>query len=89
MKGAVFVALAATIGNFLQGWDNATIAGNISCSFVNFPLIFYRVGFASITPVVGLFPGPLLGLHGRFVHQTFFLTLICLSRLNWATHNFP
>ncbi|KAL6183877.1 hypothetical protein ACLB2K_045287 [Fragaria x ananassa] len=29
MKGAVFVAIAATIGNFLQGWDNATIAGAI------------------------------------------------------------
>ncbi|KAL8130701.1 hypothetical protein V2J09_019856 [Rumex salicifolius] len=29
MKGAVLVAIAATIGNFLQGWDNATIAGSI------------------------------------------------------------
>ncbi|XP_058785576.1 monosaccharide-sensing protein 2 [Vicia villosa] len=29
MKGAVFVAIAASIGNFLQGWDNATIAGSI------------------------------------------------------------
>lgn len=29
MKGTVFVALSATIGNFLQGWDNATIAGAI------------------------------------------------------------
>lgn len=27
MRGAVFVAIAAAIGNFLQGWDNATIAG--------------------------------------------------------------
>ncbi|KAL8172178.1 hypothetical protein V2J09_023982 [Rumex salicifolius] len=29
MKGAVYVALAATIGNFLQGWDNACIAGAV------------------------------------------------------------
>lgn len=29
MKGAALVAIAATIGNFLQGWDNATIAGLI------------------------------------------------------------
>ncbi|XVF74068.1 hypothetical protein PTKIN_Ptkin13bG0031700 [Pterospermum kingtungense] len=29
MRGAAFVAIAATIGNFLQGWDNATIAGAI------------------------------------------------------------
>lgn len=44
MNGAVLVAIAAAIGNFLQGWDNATIAGlsprkihvfseNFSCSF--------------------------------------------------------
>lgn len=29
MNGAALVALAATIGNFLQGWDNATIAGTV------------------------------------------------------------
>jgi len=28
MGGAVLVAIAASIGNLLQGWDNATIAGN-------------------------------------------------------------
>ncbi|KAL6226893.1 hypothetical protein ACLB2K_000852 [Fragaria x ananassa] len=29
MWGAVFVAIAAAIGNLLQGWDNATIAGAV------------------------------------------------------------
>ncbi|KAJ8453065.1 hypothetical protein Cgig2_014828 [Carnegiea gigantea] len=29
MSGAVFVAIAATVGNLLQGWDNATIAGAV------------------------------------------------------------
>ncbi|GFP87199.1 monosaccharide-sensing protein 3 [Phtheirospermum japonicum] len=29
MDGAVLVAIAATIGTFLQGWDNATIAGSV------------------------------------------------------------
>ncbi|KAH7511004.1 hypothetical protein ACOSP7_011327 [Xanthoceras sorbifolium] len=29
MRGAAFVAIAAAIGNFLQGWDNATIAGAV------------------------------------------------------------
>ncbi|KAK4767723.1 hypothetical protein SAY87_002864 [Trapa incisa] len=29
MRGAVLVAIAASIGNFLQGWDNATIAAAI------------------------------------------------------------
>ncbi|KAL3845907.1 hypothetical protein ACJIZ3_003310 [Penstemon smallii] len=29
MKGAAYVAIAATIGNLLQGWDNATIAGAV------------------------------------------------------------
>ncbi|KAJ8512390.1 hypothetical protein OPV22_002824 [Ensete ventricosum] len=30
MRGAVLVAIAASIGNLLQGWDNATIAGALS-----------------------------------------------------------
>lgn len=30
MNSAVLVAIAAAIGNFLQGWDNATIAGTSS-----------------------------------------------------------
>ena len=34
MNAAVLVAIAATVGNFLQGWDNATIAG--TCSLFNF-----------------------------------------------------
>ncbi|XP_059654135.1 monosaccharide-sensing protein 2 [Cornus florida] len=29
MSGAVFVAVAAAVGNLLQGWDNATIAGAV------------------------------------------------------------
>ncbi|KAL3621557.1 Monosaccharide-sensing protein 2 [Castilleja foliolosa] len=29
MNGAVLVAIAATVGTFLQGWDNATIAGSV------------------------------------------------------------
>lgn len=27
MRGAVLVAIAATIGSMLQGWDSSTIAG--------------------------------------------------------------
>ncbi|XP_050226713.1 monosaccharide-sensing protein 2-like [Mercurialis annua] len=29
MRGAVLVALAAAVGNMLQGWDNSTIAGSL------------------------------------------------------------
>ncbi|ONK57232.1 uncharacterized protein A4U43_C10F17960 [Asparagus officinalis] len=29
MNGALFVAIAAAVGNLLQGWDNATIAGAV------------------------------------------------------------
>ncbi|PSS17182.1 Monosaccharide-sensing protein, partial [Actinidia chinensis var. chinensis] len=29
MKGAALVAIGASIGNLLQGWDNATIAGAV------------------------------------------------------------
>lgn len=35
MKGAVLVAIAASIGNLLQGWDNATIAGLFTLVNVN------------------------------------------------------
>ncbi|KAL6224364.1 hypothetical protein ACLB2K_003219 [Fragaria x ananassa] len=33
MRGAVYVAVAAAIGNMLQGWDNSVIAGMSSHSF--------------------------------------------------------
>lgn len=32
MSGAVLVAIGAAVGNLLQGWDNATIAGNLFSS---------------------------------------------------------
>lgn len=38
MQGAVLVAIAAAIGNMLQGWDNATIAGK-SLSVLFFKLV--------------------------------------------------
>jgi len=38
MSGAVLIAIAATIGNLLQGWDNATIAGNFFLQIAN---LFY------------------------------------------------
>jgi hypothetical protein len=34
MATAVLVAIAASIGNLLQGWDNATIAGIFFIFFV-------------------------------------------------------
>ena len=40
MSGAVFVAIAAAVGNLLQGWDNATIAGNFLCNSNFFESIF-------------------------------------------------
>lgn len=47
MKGAVLVAIAASIGNFLQGWDNATIAGML------YPLLLL---FLSFNLLLILFP---------------------------------
>lgn len=38
MKSVVLVALAAAIGNMLQGWDNATIAGVSIFSLLLFTL---------------------------------------------------
>lgn len=34
MSGAVLVAIGAAIGNLLQGWDNATIAGKLMNLFI-------------------------------------------------------
>lgn len=46
MSGAVIVAVAAAIGNLLQGWDNATIAGLYSILFY-FSFSWIRVVLAS------------------------------------------
>jgi hypothetical protein len=43
MAGAALVAIAASIGNLLQGWDNATIAGESSGFFVSVSLHITRV----------------------------------------------
>lgn len=47
MKGAVLVAIAASVGNFLQGWDNATIAG--TALLFGFSSIFFvfRIPFTT------------------------------------------
>ena len=54
MNGAALVAIVATIGNLLQGWDNATIAGiysmssdflNLYCFAMNLVDWFPRSGF--------------------------------------------
>lgn len=48
MNGAALVAIAATIGNFLQGWDNATIAGNCSVLMFHVPFRFYGLNILYI-----------------------------------------
>jgi hypothetical protein len=40
MSGAALVAIAASIGNLLQGWDNATIAGKSSALYPDFGFFF-------------------------------------------------
>ena len=37
MSGSVLVAVAAAVGNLLQGWDNATIAGRFILSLLIYP----------------------------------------------------
>lgn len=39
MKAAAFVAIAAAIGNFLQGWDNACIAGTFPVPSSNYQFL--------------------------------------------------
>ncbi|XP_010539774.1 PREDICTED: monosaccharide-sensing protein 1-like [Tarenaya hassleriana] len=62
MKGAALVALAATIGNFLQGWDNATIAGamvyiknemNLATSVQGLVVAMSLIGATAITTCSG------------------------------------
>ena len=55
MQGAVLVAIAASIGNLLQGWDNATIAGKTcSCDYFlylsvdHYQQVFYSINFCLI-----------------------------------------
>ena len=40
MRGAVFVAVAAAIGNMLQGWDNSVIAGIYVTWFMLISIVF-------------------------------------------------
>lgn len=62
MSGSVLVAVAAAVGNFLQGWDNATIAGSFILSLLFFPLfqgkIIEVVSFliSSIMVFLNLYP---------------------------------
>jgi hypothetical protein len=41
MGGAVLVAIAASIGNLLQGWDNATIAGKLTVEKKVYSILLY------------------------------------------------
>lgn len=53
MRGAVFVAIAAAIGNLLQGWDNATIAGNfciLNISIFRPFSVLWLLGFTTMRP---------------------------------------
>ncbi|PQQ15290.1 monosaccharide-sensing protein 2-like [Prunus yedoensis var. nudiflora] len=45
MRGAVFVAVAAAVGNLLQGWDNSVIAGK----YHKFMFSVYINSFISVT----------------------------------------
>lgn len=46
MNGAALVAIVATIGNLLQGWDNATIAGMYLLPFCDeFSILISKIEF--------------------------------------------
>jgi len=50
MSGAALVAIAASIGNLLQGWDNATIAGNSSAPA---SLVLFLLEMCSLSVITG------------------------------------
>jgi hypothetical protein len=41
IDGAVLFGLVASIGNLLQGWDNASIAGKDKISCFSVPIIYF------------------------------------------------
>ncbi|GLT64107.1 hypothetical protein SLA2020_366190 [Shorea laevis] len=70
MNSAVLVAIAAAIGNFLQGWDNATIAGSIVYITDDLDLGTTMEGLVVATSLVGAtvittFSGPVSDWLGR------------------------
>ncbi|CAA0823287.1 Monosaccharide-sensing protein 3 [Striga hermonthica] len=72
MKGAVVVAIIAAIGNLLQGWDNATIAGSVLYIKREFDLqsqptiegLIVAMSLIGAT-VITTFSGPVSDLVGR------------------------
>eukprot|EP00257_Ricinus_communis_P028037 XP_025015451.1 monosaccharide-sensing protein 2 [Ricinus communis] len=72
MRGAVLVALAAAVGNMLQGWDNATIAGSLLYIKREFNLqtqptmegLIAAVALIGAT-IITIFTGPVSDLLGR------------------------
>ncbi|KAM0843393.1 hypothetical protein ACQ4PT_057736 [Festuca glaucescens] len=72
MRGAALVALAAAMGNMLQGWDNATIAGSLLYIKREFGLEAHPAleGLVVATSLIGAtvvttFSGPLSDSIGR------------------------
>lgn len=72
MRGAALVALAAALGNMLQGWDNATIAGSLIYIKREFGLDAHPAleGLVVATSLIGAtvvttFSGPLSDSIGR------------------------
>ncbi|CAM0942637.1 unnamed protein product [Alopecurus aequalis] len=72
MRGAALVALAAALGNMLQGWDNATIAGSLLYIKREFGLDAHPAleGLVVATSLIGAtvvttFSGPLSDSVGR------------------------
>lgn len=72
MRGAVLVAIAAAIGNLLQGWDNATIAGAVLYIKREFHLETHPAieGLVVATSLIGAtiittFSGPVADMVGR------------------------
>lgn len=72
MRGAALVAIAAAIGNLLQGWDNATIAGSVlyikrEFNLQSAPTIEGLIVAMSLigATVITTFSGPVSDSYGR------------------------
>ncbi|KDP43790.1 hypothetical protein JCGZ_22417 [Jatropha curcas] len=72
MRGAVLVALAAAVGNMLQGWDNSTIAGSLLYIKKEFnlqtqPTMEGLIAAMSLigATIITTFSGPVSDIYGR------------------------
>ncbi|KAF2291674.1 hypothetical protein GH714_028068 [Hevea brasiliensis] len=88
MRGAVLVALVAAVGNMLQGWDNATIAGRalngfgIGLAVTLVPVYISETAPSEIRGLLNTFP-QFLGSGGMFLSYCMVFGISLMDSPKW------